>query len=286
MRKYLTPLFVALGILALPLSARLLAEVPRLINYQGKLTDLLGGPVNQETEMTFALYTGPAGGEAIWTETQSVAVTEGIFNVLLGNVNPLTPEYFLDHPETYLGVKVGLDAEMLPRQELASAAYAMRAEIADSISPAERLSILEVVYPIGAIYISTLSTNPADLLGFGIWSSFGAGRVLVGYDGSDAAFNAGEKIGGAQAFNNSHYHNASDLRAAIGAVNSNAGSIGYQAAGAISGVSYTYAISSGNISISHINHSTPVYGTTDSQQSGSQSLLQPYITVYTWRRTG
>lgn len=261
-------------------------EVPGLINYQGKLTDDLGIPVNAELEMGFALYTEVSGGWAIWSESQDVTVTDGVFNVLLGKASPLGTDNISPYPSIYLGVRVGEDPEMLPRQEIASAAYALKAGTADRLTDSGRLQILEAVYPVGAVYLSTLSANPADILGFGTWATFGAGRVLVGYDEGDSNFNAGEKTGGAKSFNNSHYHNASDLRAAIGAVNDHPGSIGYRAGGAIPGVSYTYAITGGNISISHINHSTPVYGTTDTQQSSSQSLLQPYITVHIWKRTG
>lgn len=261
-------------------------EVPGLINYQGKLTDVLGIPVNAELEMAFSLYTEAAGGWAIWSESQDVTVTDGVFNVLLGKASPLGTDNISPYPSIYLGVRVGEDPEMMPRQEMASAAYALKAGTADCLTESGRLQILEAVYPVGAVYLSTLSANPADILGFGIWASFGAGRVLVGYDGGDTDFNSGEKAGGAKSFNNSHYHKASDLRAAIGAVNNNAGSIGYQAGGAIPGISYTYAITGGNVAITHINHSTPVYGTTDTQQSSSQSLLQPYITVYIWKRTG
>ena len=39
---------------------------------------------------------------------------------------------------------------------------------------------LEAIYPVGSIYTSTVSTNPADLFGFGTWVAFGAGRVLIG----------------------------------------------------------------------------------------------------------
>ena len=37
-----------------------------------------------------------------------------------------------------------------------------------------------LVFPVGAIYSSTSSTNPGTSLGFGTWTAFGAGRVLVG----------------------------------------------------------------------------------------------------------
>ena len=41
-------------------------------------------------------------------------------------------------------------------------------------------------YPVGSIYMNcSNATNPGTLLGFGTWSSFGAGRVLIGLDSSD-----------------------------------------------------------------------------------------------------
>jgi len=45
---------------------------------------------------------------------------------------------------------------------------------------------LESAYPIGSIYMNASdSTNPSTLLGFGTWTAFGAGRVLIG-EGSDS----------------------------------------------------------------------------------------------------
>ena len=40
-------------------------------------------------------------------------------------------------------------------------------------------TVLKTVYPIGSIYLSTVSTNPATLFGFGTWKAWGAGRVPV-----------------------------------------------------------------------------------------------------------
>jgi len=42
------------------------------------------------------------------------------------------------------------------------------------------LRVLPYIFPIGAIYTATVSTNPTSLLGFGTWSAFGSGRVLIG----------------------------------------------------------------------------------------------------------
>ena len=41
-------------------------------------------------------------------------------------------------------------------------------------------NVLQAVYPVGSLFLSTVSTNPADLLGFGTWSLYGEGRALVG----------------------------------------------------------------------------------------------------------
>jgi hypothetical protein len=57
---------------------------------------------------------------------------------------------------------------------------------------------LSSVWPIGSVFTSTLSTNPAVLLGFGTWSAFGAGRVLVGLDASDPSFDVALETGGSK----------------------------------------------------------------------------------------
>ena len=56
---------------------------------------------------------------------------------------------------------------------------------------------LDKVYPIGSIFMSVLSTSPATLFG-GTWVAFAPGRVLVGFNSGDTDFNASEKTGGAK----------------------------------------------------------------------------------------
>lgn len=58
--------------------------------------------------------------------------------------------------------------------------------------------IVDLLYPVGSIYVSTLSTNPATLLSHGTWAAFGAGRVMVGHDAGDADFDTAEGTGGAK----------------------------------------------------------------------------------------
>lgn len=53
-------------------------------------------------------------------------------------------------------------------------------------------------FPVGSVFLSVVSTNPATLLGYGTWQSIGAGRVLIGLDAGDPAFDTLEETGGAK----------------------------------------------------------------------------------------
>lgn len=65
----------------------------------------------------------------------------------------------------------------------------------------KKLTISQVVgfvYPVGSIYVSTVSTDPGTLFGVGTWEAFGAGRVLVGLNDADTDFDTAEETGGAK----------------------------------------------------------------------------------------
>lgn len=53
-------------------------------------------------------------------------------------------------------------------------------------------------FPVGSVFLAVVSTDPATLLGYGTWSAFGAGRMLVGRDAGDADFDTAEETGGAK----------------------------------------------------------------------------------------
>ena len=65
---------------------------------------------------------------------------------------------------------------------------------------AETINALTAIseLPIGAIHITIDPTNPATTLGYGTWSAFGTGRVLVGVDVGDADFDTVEETGGSK----------------------------------------------------------------------------------------
>uniref|UniRef100_A0A7C1WMG7 Peptidase S74 domain-containing protein n=1 Tax=candidate division WOR-3 bacterium TaxID=2052148 RepID=A0A7C1WMG7_UNCW3 len=101
--------------------------IPRLLSYQGKLTDTLGNPVpDGYYQLTFRLYSQETGGTPLWIEAQTVPVKNGIFSTLLGSVVPIPA--LPDAGTLYLSLQVGLSPELSPRLRIGSAAYAFLAE--------------------------------------------------------------------------------------------------------------------------------------------------------------
>ena len=109
-----------------------LAQVPQLLNYQGRLTDVNDQTLNGTFTMQFSIYDAPSSGTALWTETQSVTVTSGVFNVLLGSVTPI-PFSVFSGGDRFLGVKVENDTEILPRRQLVTVGYAFTADNARDV---------------------------------------------------------------------------------------------------------------------------------------------------------
>ena len=146
--------------------------------------------------------------------------------------------------------------------------------------------LVNLVYPVGSIYMSVNSTSPASLFG-GSWERWGNGRVPVGVDSYDNKFDYSEKTGGSKTAG--HRHDADGLIAAIGAYDERRGNLGYENAYAVgSGFTYGFRHSEKSdfdtsISKSRVTHGTRVYGSTSST---SASTLQPYITCYMWKRIG
>jgi hypothetical protein len=151
---------------------------------------------------------------------------------------------------------------------------------------------LAAVYPIGSIYVNaSSSSNPNTLLGFGTWEAFGAGRVMVGLNASDALFDTAEETGGSKdAIVVSHTHTYSGttgddspdhthLSNATGLVNNNINFVG------TGGLNYRNAndTQTGGASTRH-QHSFS--GTTASNgSSGTNANVQPFIVVRMWKRT-
>jgi len=143
---------------------------------------------------------------------------------------------------------------------------------------------IALLYPVGSIYTNaTNATNPGTLLGFGTWTAFGAGRVMVGFNSGNALFDTAEETGGsADAITVSHTHTATSTvtdpthtHTSLGTNTMNGTNLGGGGLSA-SGSTTTSAASTG------ISVSTSIAST---GSSGTNANYQPYITVYMWKRT-
>lgn len=121
---------ISIAVILTLLAVSVHASISRKINYQGYLTDPQGTAINGDISIIFSIYSQVSGGNALWTETHTVTVTDGIFSVNLGDANNIGLPFDIPY---YLGITVGTDNEMTPRQPLTAVGYAFRAQEADSI---------------------------------------------------------------------------------------------------------------------------------------------------------
>lgn len=110
-------------------TANAAAGINRQISFQGKLVNPNGTNVTDGSySIVFSIYSVSSGGSAIWTETQSPTLSNGIFQVELGSVTPLPGSVDFDTDNIYLGIKVGADAEMTPRIRFTAVPQAFNSE--------------------------------------------------------------------------------------------------------------------------------------------------------------
>ena len=171
-------------------------------------------------------------------------------------------------------------------------------------------SFLLKVYPVGSIYISYNSTNPGTLFG-GTWEAFGKGQTLVGIDSSQTEFNTVGKTGGEKV----HILTVSEMPSHTHTFTGNTVTTSESGAHRHLQDNYTIVVSPGTntgvfdvqynanhegLLISSIDasdthrvqedgaHTHTVTATGSNSSSGGSKAhnnLQPYITVYMWRRT-
>ncbi len=172
-------------------------------------------------------------------------------------------------------------------------------------------------HPVGSIYV-TISSNENTAAKMatahgGTWEAYGQGRVLMGVGSNGTTtYSTVDSTGGSETHRHyfyhthgvpgvAHYHGTSSMSACIGSGNGNANSLGFVAVGPAGGNStYTLGNSSTSQAPGHPgrSHNTKIVGTTDSATPAGTttnsisssytdyaSSIQPYRTVYMWKRT-
>ncbi|NIR47042.1 hypothetical protein GWO43_01000 [candidate division KSB1 bacterium] len=125
-------ILISLSVLAFfHFPTNLMAQIPRVINYQGMLLGSDEQPVaERDYKITFNLY--DESNNLLWSEVHNkVFIGGGMFHVLLGTVNTLNLAF--DKPY-FLGIQVENDSELQPRMMMTSAAYSFRADDADKVA--------------------------------------------------------------------------------------------------------------------------------------------------------
>jgi microcystin-dependent protein len=153
MKRHLILLVSTLALLGSSAFAQ--TKVPSLINYQGNVRNAAGVAIGSGTAVnhtvTFRFWKSPTSvlaSDRLWSESQTVTILDGNFNVLIGTgtavtgeTNAVTPfaNVFGQSSAVYLGITVDdgnagtVDAEISPRQQLVSGAFAFRATVAEGV---------------------------------------------------------------------------------------------------------------------------------------------------------
>lgn len=137
------PTILALALLSLALAgpAGARQSAPPVLQYQARLLNAAGQPLTAAgLPATFRIWDASTGGSALYTESQVLDVVDGLLSAGIGSVLPLPAELFDASPNRWLGITLGADAEMTPRQKLGSSPYALRADTArnaDDVSGAD-----------------------------------------------------------------------------------------------------------------------------------------------------
>jgi trimeric autotransporter adhesin len=141
-KSFLFVLIMCGGARALPVSA----AINQQIDFYGTLQNESGVNLTGTYDIVFRYYDAPSGGTLLGTDTHTVAngnavdVRNGKFAVVLGSGtgNSLAGIDF-NSPTIYVGLTIGSDSEMVPRERLAAAPYAFNADELDGYQATDLL---------------------------------------------------------------------------------------------------------------------------------------------------
>ena len=175
--------FIALLVMSISMLS-VWASIPKIINFQGALTNASGQAVNNSVDITFRIYDQDFGGNLLWEETQiAVSVLDGIFNVTLGNVTSF-PSNLFDNSPIWLTFRISGEVdEMYPRKKILPVPYALNAVTANTAAKADTATTIDGT-SISELVTKDISGN-AMITGTMTANAFiGNGSGLTGISGS------------------------------------------------------------------------------------------------------
>ena len=252
----------------------------------GNASHFLAGDGTWKTVSSVANATTASklGTSTVGSATKPVYINNGVASAVSVDLSTLAPKASPGLTGTPTAPTPGVDTN---NTQLATCGF-VRNAIAKY---APMLETLKKVYPVGSIYMSTVSTNPATLFGFGTWEAMPAGRVLLAQGKSSwgTTYNAGST--GGEATHQltvgelpSHDHGASI--SITGNHTHGYDTYNFNSTDGRDGASrqewkqphvYWQTSTSGNHS-----HNVIINNTGSNQPHNN---LQPYISVYMWKRT-
>ena len=113
-------------------AALAIADVPRELSYQGRLTDDVGTAVDTTADLTIVIFADEAGTTPLWQETHpDVTVVNGLFDVVLGSINPI-PDTVFNGEVRWLGMQIESGPMSTVLVPILSAAYSIKSSHADT----------------------------------------------------------------------------------------------------------------------------------------------------------
>ena len=246
----------------------------KLISYESRKGQI------QTITYNFKMATEEPATTTYLTKTSATAV-------LKGNVLNSLNTYDYNNAPSVAAVRNYLDSGGIVRQS----------DLESIVSQAVSNALL-TAHPIGSIEVNVSGTNPGTYLG-GTWEAFGSGRTLVGIDSNDSDFDTVEETGGEKTHTlttneiPAHTHGSKSLVGTWANWGEGSGTVsrtanGYKVTGIVSAVGdnnqYGWGTSTGRDSD---NTSLKIDATHEHNSVGGSQAhnnLQPYITVYFWKR--
>ena len=220
------------------------------------------------------------GSSIYWSDEQVAAFSNGqSINVNVVTANSITSSNATFTDVVLLGTPTAPTASSGTNStQIATTAYVTTA--------------LRAAYPIGSIYISTVSTNPSTLLGFGTWVAFGTGRMLISADGTYTAGSTGGSATTTLSVSNlpSHTHSATSSVSDPGHFHTTSWNNinDFNQGGQAPGTEQYPDDTQGSFGINTDTKSTGISVSTSISNTGSGTAvttISPYIAVYMWNRT-